>query len=64
MIPERMTASAQGIFAMVTGVSMAVATSLAGPIYHALGIDGFFVMAPVAGVVFIALLAVRKQAAG
>ncbi|MEJ0013329.1 MAG: MFS transporter [Bauldia sp.] len=61
MIPEKMTASAQGIFAMVTGVSMAVATSLAGPIYHALGIDGFFVMAPVAGLSFLTLLAVRRR---
>jgi PPP family 3-phenylpropionic acid transporter len=62
MIPERMTASAQGIFAMVTGVSMAVATSLAGPIYHALGIDGFFVMAPVAGVAVLTLFLVRGRA--
>jgi PPP family 3-phenylpropionic acid transporter len=62
MIPEKMTASAQGIFAMITGVSMAVATSLAGPIYHLLGIHGFFVMAPVAGVAFLALLFVRRRA--
>lgn len=61
MIPERMTASAQGIFAMITGVSMAVATSLAGPIYHALGIDGFFVMAPVAGLALLTLIAVRRS---
>jgi PPP family 3-phenylpropionic acid transporter len=61
MIPERMTASAQGIFAMISGVSMAVATSLAGPIYHALGIDGFFVMAPVAALAFLTLLAVRSR---
>jgi PPP family 3-phenylpropionic acid transporter len=61
MIPERMTASAQGIFSMITGMSMAVFTSLAGPIYHALGIDGFFVMVPVAGVVLVALIVVRRR---
>ncbi|HVY20884.1 MAG TPA: MFS transporter [Bauldia sp.] len=62
MIPEKMTASAQGIFAMIGGVSMAIATSLAGPIYHALGIDGFFVMAPVAALAFVALLLVKRRA--
>jgi PPP family 3-phenylpropionic acid transporter len=62
MIPERMTASAQGIFAMATGIAMAIGTSLAGPIYHAFGINGFFVMAPVAGLSFLTLLLVRRRA--
>lgn len=59
MIPERMTASAQGVLAMVTGVAMAVATSLAGPIYQALGINGFFVMVPVAAVALVMLALAR-----
>jgi PPP family 3-phenylpropionic acid transporter len=61
MVPEKMTASAQGIFAMITGISMAVATSLAGPIYHALGINGFLVMAPVAGLSLVTLALVRAK---
>jgi PPP family 3-phenylpropionic acid transporter len=64
LIPERMTASAQGIFAMVAGGLLAVVTSISGPIYHALGIDGFWLMAPVAGVGLAMLVAIRRYATG
>jgi hypothetical protein len=40
-------------------VAMAVATSLAGPIYQALGINGFFVMVPVAAVAMVMLALAR-----
>ena len=62
LIPERMTASAQGIFAMVAGGLLAVITSVSGPIYHAFCIDGFWLMAPVAGVGLVMLLAIRRYA--
>ena len=61
MVPEKMTASAQGIFAMIGGLLMAASTSLAGPIYHGLGIHGFYLMAPVAGLGFAMLVAVRRH---
>jgi PPP family 3-phenylpropionic acid transporter len=61
-IPERMTASAQGLFAMIAGGLLAVATSISGPIYHALGINGFLLMVPVAGVGLALLIAVRRYA--
>jgi PPP family 3-phenylpropionic acid transporter len=64
LIPDRMTASAQGIFAMATGGLMAAGTSIAGPIYHAYGIDGFLFMAPVAGAGLLLLLAIRRYARG
>lgn len=64
LIPERMTASAQGIFAMVAGILMAAATSIAGPIYHSFGIDGFFFMVPVAGAGLAMIVAVRRYARG
>ena len=62
LVPERMTASAQGILAMMLGLLLAVVTSLSGPIYHAFGIDGFLFMAPVAGVGLLMLMAIRGYA--
>jgi hypothetical protein len=43
---------------------MAAGTSIAGPIYHAYGIDGFLFMAPVAGAGLLLLLAIRRYARG
>ena len=62
MVPERMTASAQGVFAMIAGGLMAIATSLAGPIYHLYGIYGFLFMVPVALTGLLVLIAVRRYA--
>ena len=36
-VPEEVTASAQGIFAMVVGLFMAIATLAAGPLYENFG---------------------------
>jgi len=43
-VPEEMTASAQGLFGMVTGLLMAGTTFLAGPLYASFGADAFLVM--------------------
>lgn len=45
-VPEEVTASAQGLFAMVTGLLMAGTTALAGPLYEAFGGQAFLAMAP------------------
>lgn len=47
-IPEEMTASAQGTWQVVTGIAMASATLLAGPLYARLGVDAFPVMSVLA----------------
>ena len=44
-VPEEVTGSAQGVFAMVVGLFMAIATLLAGPLYENLGGNAFWVMA-------------------
>jgi MFS transporter, PPP family, 3-phenylpropionic acid transporter len=64
LVPERMTASAQGILAMATGGLMAIATSLSGPIYHSFGIYGFLLMVPIAGAGLLMLLAIGRYARG
>jgi PPP family 3-phenylpropionic acid transporter len=62
-VPERMTASAQGIYAMITGVLLAGATFLTGPIYHAYGIYGFLFMVPIPILALIVLFFARRFAA-
>ena len=64
LVPERMTASAQGIFAMTSGGMMAVTTSLSGAIYHGFGINGFLLMAPIAGAGLLLLLTIGRYARG
>lgn len=50
IVPEEMTASAQGIYAMIAGFSMAGVTALAGPLYGALGAGAFPAMiVPIVG---------------
>jgi PPP family 3-phenylpropionic acid transporter len=44
IVPEEMTASAQGIYSMIAGISMAGVTALAGPLYGVLGAKAFLVM--------------------
>ena len=48
MVPERLTASAQGLYAMVSGILLAVTTLAAGPLYKTFGIHAFLFMIPVA----------------
>ena len=44
LIPEELTASAQGIYSMVAGLLLAAATFLAGPLYGTLGGRAYLVM--------------------
>ena len=62
LVPEKLTASAQGIFAMMVGVLMAAATSVAGPIYNSYGVDGFLFMVPVAVAGLLILLGIHRYA--
>ena len=43
-VPEEMTASAQGIYAMITGVIMAGTTQLAGTLYQSYGAEAYLFM--------------------
>jgi PPP family 3-phenylpropionic acid transporter len=62
IVPEEMTASAQGIYAMMTAILMAGITALAGPLYGAFGGDAFLAM--VVPVLFaIAALAFYRRVA-
>src|SRR5690606_25013765 len=61
MVPEQHTASAQGIYVMVSGVLLAVVTMAAGPLYQAYGIAAFWFMIPVAVAGLVALLAFRRH---
>ena len=63
IVPERMTASAQGIYSMFLGLLLATTTSLTGPIYGAFGINGFFFMVPFAAASLLICLAFRRYAA-
>jgi PPP family 3-phenylpropionic acid transporter len=62
LVPEKLTASAQGIFAMMGGILMAAATSVAGPIYNSYGVDGFLFMVPVAVAGLLILLGIHRYA--
>lgn len=60
IVPDEMTASAQGIYAMMTGIIMAGITALAGPLYGAFGGNAFAAMIlPV--VVALGLLAFYRK---
>ena len=60
MVPERVTASAQGLFATIGGLLMAICTSLAGPIYHHFQGLGFLFMVPLPVAALIILVAYRR----
>lgn len=62
IVPERMTASAQGIYAMFVGLVTAATTALSGPLYASFGINGFLFMVPVAAVSLVMFLAFRPPA--
>ncbi len=64
IVPERMTASAQGIYAMFVGLLLAATTALAGPLYAGFGIDAFLFMVPVAGASLAMFLVFRHAAGG
>ena len=49
-VAEERTGAAQGIAFFANGFSMAAVTLVSGPLYEALGVDGFFVMAGIAAV--------------
>ncbi|KAB2871243.1 MAG: MFS transporter [Bauldia sp.] len=59
-VPEEVTASAQGLFAMVAGILLAATTALAGPLYQSFGKDAFLFMAPIP-VVALAILGVYRR---
>lgn len=44
IVPDKMTASAQGIYAMITGILMAANAALAGPLFEALAGGAFLAM--------------------
>ena len=59
-VPEELTASAQGIFAMVVGLFMAIGTLVAGPLYENLGGNGFLVMAILPALALVVLAFYRR----
>lgn len=64
-IPEERTGAAQGVAFLASGGAMAGFTLLSGPLYGSLGVQGFYVMAAVAGAgAVIALLLAYPHRAG
>jgi PPP family 3-phenylpropionic acid transporter len=61
MVPDRLTASAQGLYVMVSGVMLAIATMAAGPLYERFGIHAFWFMIPIAAAGLILLAAFRRR---
>jgi PPP family 3-phenylpropionic acid transporter len=64
IVPEEMTASAQGIYAMMTGILMAGITALAGPLYSAFAGNAFLAMVVPVLLAFAALSLYRRLASG
>jgi PPP family 3-phenylpropionic acid transporter len=62
-VPEEVTASAQGIFAMAIGLFTALATFAAGPLYEAFRGDAFAFMAILPVVALAVLLVYRRREA-
>jgi len=58
-VPEQMTASAQGISQTTSGLALALATVLAGPLYAHLGVAAFPVMT-ICGVIAVIVLLLPK----
>ena len=59
-VPEELTGSAQGVFAMVQGTLLAGSTALAGPLYSVYGAAAFrFMLVPV-GLALVILLAYER----
>ncbi|MEO8667977.1 MAG: MFS transporter [Bauldia sp.] len=62
-IPEELTASAQGIFGMMSGILLATSTAFAGPLYHSFGGDAYFFMTAPACVALVILVVHRLSGA-
>ena len=64
--PPGLVATAQGYYAVIAGLSMALGTALSGPLYDSLGLRGYFVMTvvAVAGGVLAVYAHRRADAAG
>lgn len=60
IVPEEMTASAQGINAMIAGILMAAVIALSGPLYSALGGNAFLVMLVPVTCALVALAVYRR----
>jgi PPP family 3-phenylpropionic acid transporter len=60
LIPEELTASAQGLYAMVAGLLLAAATFLAGPLYAALAGRAYLVMIAFPAVALLILVVYRS----
>ncbi len=61
-VPEELTASAQGMMAMVSGLLMALTTLASGPLYEALGGQAFALMAVTPAVALVILVLYRLRA--
>ncbi len=59
-VPEEVTASAQGIFAMVVGLFMAISTLAAGPLYERFGGNAFALMAILPALALVILAFYRR----
>lgn len=60
IVPEEMTASAQGIYAMMTGILMAGAVAIGGPLFGALEGGAFAVMVIPASLAMLILVIYRR----
>lgn len=58
-VPEELTASAQGVLAMVLGLFTALATLASGPLYETFGGDAFAVMAVLPAIALVILAVAR-----
>ncbi|MBN9022698.1 MAG: MFS transporter [Rhizobiales bacterium] len=59
-VPEELTASAQGVMAMMSGLMMALATLASGPLYEAFGGNAFALMAVMPAVALVILVLFRR----
>lgn len=60
-VPEELTASAQGVLAMVLGLFTALATLASGPLYETFGGDAFAVMAVLPALALVILAVARAS---
>jgi len=61
-VPEERTGAAQGVAFFANGFAMAAVTLLSGPLYNALGVDGFYPMAGIALAGVALVLLARRSA--
>jgi PPP family 3-phenylpropionic acid transporter len=61
-VPEERTGAAQGVAFFANGFAMAAITLLSGPLYKALGVDGFYPMAGIA-LAGVALVVLARRSA-